>query len=90
MTGKGAAANSVSQEFASILQMSRPPLLQRLRRCTNVILPSLRNRNLIDNECLAANIVISARTTTWAVTLLNQRSARVPYSGAPEITLEDC
>jgi hypothetical protein len=47
MTGKGAAANSVSQEFANILKMSRHSLLQRLRRCTNVILPSLRNRNLI-------------------------------------------
>jgi hypothetical protein len=80
MTGKGNAANSVSQEFASILQMSRHSLLQRLRRCTNVILPSLRNRYLVDNECLAANIVVTARLTTCAVTrdgpedLPNQRS----------------
>jgi hypothetical protein len=30
MTGKGTAANSVSQQFASILQMSRHSLLQLL------------------------------------------------------------
>jgi hypothetical protein len=68
MTGKGTAANYVFQELASILQISRHSLLQRLRRCSNVILPTLRNLNLINNECLAANIVITARPTTGAVT----------------------
>jgi hypothetical protein len=94
MTGKGTAANSVFQEFTSILQMSRHSLLQRLRRCTDVILPSLRHLNLINNECLVANIGITARRRGsykgGPEDLPNQRSTRVPYSGAPEITLEDC
>jgi hypothetical protein len=42
-------------------------LFQCLWRCTNVILPSVRNSDLMDNECLAANISITA-TPAWAIT----------------------
>jgi hypothetical protein len=45
----------------------RYSLFQRLRRCTNVKLASARNSDLIDNECLAANISITA-PPAWEIT----------------------
>jgi hypothetical protein len=67
MNGKSTTAGSVSQELAGTLQMARYPLFQRLRCCTNVILASARNSDLIDNECLPANISITA-PPAWAIT----------------------
>jgi hypothetical protein len=46
---------------------ARYTLFQRLHRCTNTILASARNSDLIDNECLSANISIRA-PLAWAVT----------------------
>jgi hypothetical protein len=44
------------------------PAFSSLRRCTNnVILASARNSDLIDNQCLAANISITA-PPAWAIT----------------------
>jgi hypothetical protein len=60
MNGKSTTASSISRELAGTLQMARYLLFQRLRRCTNVIIASAQNSDLIDNECLAANISITA------------------------------
>jgi hypothetical protein len=67
MNGKSTTASSISQELAGTLQMARYPLFQRLQRCTNVILASALNSDLIDNECLAANTSIMA-PPAWAIT----------------------
>jgi hypothetical protein len=47
--------------------MARYPLFQHLQCCTNVTLASARNSDLIDDECLAANISITAHPV-WAIT----------------------
>jgi hypothetical protein len=67
MNGKRTTASSISQELAGTLQMACYPLFQRLRRCTNAILASARNSDLIDNECLEANISITT-PLAWAIT----------------------
>jgi hypothetical protein len=73
MNGKSTTASSISQELAGTLQMARYPLFQCLQRCTNVILASVQNSDLLDNECLAANISTTAPSAwaiTWAVTIV--------------------
>jgi hypothetical protein len=67
MNGKSTTASSISQELTGTLQMARYLLYQRLRHCTNVILASARNSDLIDNACLAANISMMV-SPAWAIT----------------------
>jgi hypothetical protein len=67
MIGKTTTTSSISQELAGTLQMACYPLFQRLWRCTNVVLASAWNSDLIDNECHAANISLMV-PPAWAVT----------------------
>jgi hypothetical protein len=94
MNGKSTTTSSISQELTGTLQMARYPLFQRLQRCTNVILVSARNSDLIDNECLEANISITA-PPAWAITravtivfrvnILHENPVQVPLSHLAKI-----
>jgi hypothetical protein len=68
MTCEGTAADAISQEPASIVQMISHIVLQRLSRCANVILSSNVNLDYINNECLLASITITTRSLAyWTV-----------------------
>jgi hypothetical protein len=87
-------SSSISQELAGSVQMARYPLFQHMRHCTNVILASAWNSDHIDNECLAANISITAPPAlaiTRAVTIvfrfniLHEKPVQVPLKHLAKI-----
>jgi hypothetical protein len=94
MNGKITAASSISQDLVGTLQIARYPLFQRLRHCTNVILACPRNSDLIDNECLVADIFITS-PPAWAITravtivfrfnILNENPVQVPLKHLAKI-----